>query len=94
MGNTLSEMTAKSSTLIFTRDSKNIKKYSHLGHEIFLIIAPRKLTFPCAEFTKYDIEITVTLPDNSQGYFCSIYMDNIEPFLATKERLWIRILNK
>lgn len=34
------------------------------------------------------------LPDNSQGYFCSKYKDEIEQFQATKERLWIGILNK
>ena len=58
-------MTAKSLTLILTRDRKNIKKPSHLGNKIFLIVALRKLTFPCAEFTKYITEITATLPNSS-----------------------------
>ena len=34
------------------------------------------------------------LPDNSQGYFCSKYKDEIEQFQATKERLWIGTLSK
>ena len=62
-------MTAISSTLIFTRDSKNIKKYSHQGDEIFLIIAPRKLTFPCGEFTKHDIEILLRYQTTHKGTF-------------------------
>ena len=60
----------------------------------FLIYAPRKLKFPPAEFTKYDTEVTVTLPRDSQGFFGSKYKDEIEQFLSIKERLWIGILNK
>ena len=63
-------MIATSSTLIFTRDSKSIKKP-----------LPRKLKFPQAEFTRYYTENTVTLPSNSQGNFCSKYKDEIEQFL-------------
>ena len=85
---------ATSSTLIFTRDSKSIKKPLLLKDGTFLIYAPRKLKFPQAEFTRYYTENTVTLPSNSQGYFCSKYEDEIEQFLSIKKRLWIGILNK
>ena len=80
---------ATSSTLIFTRDSKSIKKPLLLKDGTFLIYAPRKLKFPQAEFTRYYTENTVTL-----GYFCSKYEDEIEQFLSIKKRLWIGILNK
>ena len=64
-------MTVTSSRLIFARDSKSIKKPLLSKDEVLLIYAPRKLKFLLAEFTKYDTEITVMLPSNSQGYFCS-----------------------
>ena len=60
----------------------------------FLIYAPRKRRFPCPEFTKYDTEIVVTLPDNSRGFFCSKYRYNKKEFSCKKEELWIGILNK
>ena len=41
---------------------KNTKKPPHLEYGVFLIYVPRKLTVPCAEFTKFDTEITVRLP--------------------------------
>ena len=87
-------MTATSSALIFSRDSKSIEKPLFLKDGVFLIYAPRKLKFPRAEFTKYDTEVTVTLPRDSQGFFGSKYKDEIEQFLSIIERLWIGILNK
>ena len=87
-------MTATSSALIFSRDSKSIKKPLFLKDGGFLIYAPRKHKFPHAEFTKYDTEVTVTLPRDSQGFFGSKYKDEIEQFLSIIGRLWIGILNK
>ena len=87
-------MTATSSALIFSRHSKSIKKPLFLKDGGFLIYAPRKLKFLPAEFTKYDTEVTVTLPRDSQGFFGSKYKDEIEQFLSIKESLWIGILNK
>ena len=82
------------SSLVFTRDGKPIKKPTPLNEGVVLIYAPRKLKFPCSEFTKYDTEIVIILPDNSRGFFCAKYKDNIEQFLCKQERLWIEILNK
>ena len=82
------------SDLVFTRDDKSIKTPTPLNKGVFLIYAPGKLKFPCSEFTKYDTEIAITLPDNSREFFCSKYKDNIEQFLCKQERLWIEILNK
>ena len=87
-------MTVTSSTLIFTKDSKSIKKPPHLKNEVLLIYAPKELKFPRAKFTKYNTEITVTLPRNSQSFFCSKYKDEIGQFLSIKQRPWIGILNK
>ena len=82
------------SSLAFTRDGKPIKKPTPLNEGVVLIYAPRKLKFACSQFTKYDTEIVIILPDNSRGFFCSKYKDNIEQFLCKQERLWIEILNK
>lgn len=49
-----------------------------LKDEIFLVFAPRKVRFLRSEFTKYYTKMTVTLPDNLKGYFCSKYGDDIE----------------
>ena len=54
------------SDLVFTRDDKSIKTPTPLNKGVFLIYAPGKLKFPCSEFTKYDTEIAITLPDNSR----------------------------
>ena len=68
------------SNLIFRRDDTSIKKTLLLNDGVFLIYAPRKLRFPCSEFTKYDTENVIMLPDNLQGFFGSKYRDYIEEF--------------
>ena len=84
-------MTVTSSTLIFTRGSRSIKKPLFSKDGIFLIYAPWKVRYPCTQFTKYDTEIIVMLPSNWQDYFYSIHKDKIE---VKKEKLCIRILNQ
>ena len=65
-----------------------------LNDGVFIIYVPRKLKFSCSEFTKYDTEIFVTLPDNSWGFFAQNIETIIEDFSCKKERLRIGILNK
>ena len=46
-------------------------------------------------FERSDTDITVILPENSQGYFTSKFrMDKIEEVCGNKQRIWIGILNK
>lgn len=73
-------MTATSSALIFSRDNKSIKKPLFLKDGGFLIYAPRKLKFPRAEFTKYDTEVTVTLPRDPQGFLAQNIKTKLNSF--------------
>ena len=68
------------SNLVLRGDDTSIKKTLLLNDGVFLIYAPRKLRFPSSEFTKYDTEIVIMLPDNSQGFFGSKYRDDREEF--------------
>lgn len=75
------------SNLVFARNGKSIRKLFLLNDGVFLIYAPRKRRFPCPEFTKYDTEIVVTLPDNLRGFFCSKYRYNKKELSCKKEEL-------
>ena len=72
------------SNLVFMRGDQSMKKPLLLNDGVFLIYTTKKLKFPCSEFTKYDTEIVVTLPNNSRGFFCSKYRDNMELFYTKK----------
>ena len=57
------------STIEFKRDSKNVKKPLHLKNGVFLIYAPRNLTFSPMQFNRYNTEVKFTLPKDLRGYF-------------------------
>ena len=83
------------STIVFKRDSKNVKKPLHLKNGVFLFYAPRKIKISSMLFERYDTEITVILPENSRGYFTSIFRtDETEEVCGNEQRIWIGILNK
>ena len=83
------------STIVFKRGSKNVKKPLHLRSGVFLFYAPRKIRISSMRFERSDTDITVILPENSQGYFTSKFrMDKIEEVCGNKQRIWIGILNK
>ena len=46
------------------------------------------------QFEKYDIEITVILPENSPGYFTSKFRTDEIEVCSNKQRILIGILNK
>ena len=72
-----------------------MKKPLHLKNGVFLVFAPRKLTFPPMQFNRYDREVTVTLPKDSCGYFTSKYKaDEIEWISKNTQKIWIGVINK
>ena len=89
MGSNSSKMENKS--LMFTNFTflfivyKNTKKPLHLEYGVFLIYVPRKLTVPCAEFTKFDTEITVRLP-TIQGRILPQYIKLISKSSKIKQK--------
>ena len=46
------------------------------------------------QFEKYDIEITVILPENSPGHFTSKFRTDEIEVCSNKQRILIGILNK
>lgn len=58
-------------SFIFKRDSKNVKKPLHLKDYIFLLYVPRNIDIKSAEYEKYDTDVVVTLPKNSEGLITS-----------------------
>ena len=62
---------------------------------MFVIYAPKKLTFSPMRFDKYNKEITVSLPKDSRGYFTSKYKTGeIEQMSSNPQRIRIGVINK
>ena len=82
-------------TVIFRKDTKNVKKTAYLKNGVFLIYAPRKIKISPMQFEKYDTEITVILPKKYHRYFTSKFKtDEIALVIGERERIWIGILNR
>ena len=82
-------------TIIFKRDSKNVKEPFYLKSGVFLIYAPRKLKINPMQFERFDAEITVTLPKHFQGHYTSKFkIDEIEQMCGHEQRVWIGILSR
>ena len=83
-------------TIIFKRDSKNVRKNPfHLKNGVFLIYALRKLKLNPMQFERLDAETTVILPKHFQGYFTSKFKtDKIEQVYGHEQQIWIGILNR
>ena len=82
-------------TIIFKRDSKNVKEPFYLKSGVFLIYAPRKLKINPMQFERFDVEITVTLPKHFQGHYTSKFkIDEIEQMCGHEQRVWIGILSR
>ena len=82
-------------SITFKRDMKSIKKPLHLKNRVFVIYAPKKLTFSPMRFDRYNKEITVSLPKDSRGYFTSKYKtDEIEQVSSNPQRIRIGVINK
>ena len=82
-------------TIIFKRDSKNVKEPFYLKSGVFLIYVPRKLKINPMQLERFDAEITVTLPKYFQGHYSSKFkIDEIEQICGHEQRIWIGILSR
>ena len=76
-------------TIVFKRDNKNVKKplRNHLNFFwFFLLYAPRNIKVGPAQYDRQDIDVVISLPENSQGYFISKFRtDKINKFLASNK---------
>ena len=81
-------------TIIFKRDSKNVKKKTfHLKNGVFLIYALRKLKINPMQFELLDAETTVILPKHFQGHFTSKFKTD-KIVCGHEQQIWIEILNR
>ena len=86
----------KEMKIILKRSQANVKKPKHLKKNIFILYSPRTLKIEPATCKSIDTEIIVSLPENSKGFFTSIFRgDEIIEFSSDQqESLWVEILNK
>ena len=66
-----------------------------MKNRVFLIYAPKNLTFPPMQINGYNTEVTVTSPKDSYGYFASKHKtDEIEQVSSNSQRIWIGVIIK
>ena len=82
-------------TIVFKRDSKNVKEPFYLKSGVFLIYASRKPKINPMKFERFDAEITVTLPKHFQGHYTSKFkIHESEQSCGHEQRIWIGILSR
>ena len=72
--------------ITFKRAHGRIKKPTHINSNVFIPYAPTKITIEPASSHTIDTEVTVLLPDNSNGFVTSKFRgDEIHKFDARKQ---------
>lgn len=81
--------------IVFSRDSKNVKKPYHLKNNILLLYAQRNIKIDPMEYRRQDSDIVVFMPKNSKCFLTSkLREEEIEQIWNYEQRLCIVIWNK
>ena len=59
--------------IIFEKDNFSLKNPKHLQENVFIIYSPKVIKIEPATHMKIDTNMTVFLPQNSKGFFTSIF---------------------
>ena len=78
--------------IVFSRDSKNVKKSYHLKNNILLLYAQRNIKIDPMEYRRQDSDIVVFMPKNSKCFLTSkLREEEIEQIWNYEQRLCIVI---
>ena len=82
-------------TTFFKKDTSAIKNSKHMKRNVFVIYSPRHIKIEPENFRRTGTEISVFLPQKSNGFIRSrLNGDELKELFHGEHHLWIEILNR